>query len=1125
MQGRPFHSARGRSERAVLVVLAVLGLGGVGAFQSCGRSDVPSDPAADQLQRELVAAYFASDDRERMQAAIAPLVERSDPDPEDLASAAAIALKLGDVEKAREYLEQGKRANPDSARIQYNLARVLREWDLDFEGAVRSLERARKAAPDDLPTILMLANSLESLERVDEAEQLYREVLARGVDNAGAWYMPALYRLSRITRDRGDDARADELDAEYMRLTDRGLAAPAGDQMNVGVLGAIPMPAPRGTRPEGTGALPELAGSTLLPDELDGASDALAADLDLDGRLDLVAWGPKGVAVAQNAQSGWKARVLLDRPVERVLAFDLGNDDDLDLLHVSGVDAGILVAEADPSGGLGWSPWTKELPPFPRPVANVLAVDYDHEGDLDLLFVGEFGVRLLRDDGAAAGDAGGVFSDVTAEAGLPADRSFDWAMAEDFDTDQDVDLLLGGGGFFLASNARSGRFDDESARLAAVAPGVVAPIAADFDADGRPDLWGVVGASARIWDNGPSAVLRPREGYDHQLSQTARLALFDKGARALDLDLDGALDIVWKEDGALGGLLAVGLPEQAALASGLPATAAFADLTGDGTWELVALEADGVSVHATRSKNHGQRLAIRGRKDNRRGVGAVVELRAGPIYRRTFWTGVPELFGFGQRPEADLARLTWPNGVIQYIPQDELRAPAAEDSLGYQQSEGLVGSCPFLYTWNGTTFEFVSDVLGITPLGLPMEPGVLVPPDHDEFVLVRGEQLRERDGALELQLTEELREVTYLDRVRLDVVDHPLGTEIYPDERFCFPPFASGRTLSVHAPLAPLSAVDGTGRDWAAALAAIDGEHAAPFEPAPPQLEGIANPHVLELAFDRDAVRGATKLRLVMTGWFFWSNASVNVAIARDPRWEFVPPIMQVPDGEGGWRNAGPPVGFPAGKTKTMVIDVTDMVEREDPRLRVFSTLRLYWDSIRLAVDGDDAELSTTSLEPASAKLWRRGFSAPLEDERPNQPERFVWERLADVPRWNPHPGRYTRLGETLPLVQEIDDRFVILGAGDALHVRFDARALPPVAAGFRRDYLVFLDGWAKDRDPNTLEALFVEPLPFHGMSGYPYGDGEAFPDDELHRAWRREWNTRLAEPWLPRLAGAWRDL
>ena len=133
--------------------------------------------------------------------------------------------------------------------------------------------------------------------------------------------------------------------------------------------------------------------------------------------------------------------------------------------------------------------------------------------------------------------------------------------------------------------------------------------------------------------------------------------------------------------------------------------------------------------------------------------------------------------------------------------------------------------------------------------------------------------------------------------------------------------------------------------------------------------------------------------------------------------------------------------------------------------------------------------------------------------------EWFDWNELEEEPRWNQHPGQYTKLGETLPLVSAIDDCFVVMGAGDALTVRFDARALPPLPAGWRRDYLVFLDGWAKDRDPNTLAALYVEPLPFHGMSGYPYGPDERYPDDELHRAYRRDWNTRPATRWIEPLS------
>jgi len=226
-----------------------------------------------------------------------------------------------------------------------------------------------------------------------------------------------------------------------------------------------------------------------------------------------------------------------------------------------------------------------------------------------------------------------------------------------------------------------------------------------------------------------------------------------------------------------------------------------------------------------------------------------------------------------------------------------------------------------------------------------------------------------------------------------------------------------------------------------------------------------------------------------------------------------------VPDGEGGWQDAGPPVGFPAGKTKSMVIDVTRMLQRDDPRLRIFSTLRLYWDSIRLATDGDDAPLTVTSLEPHSAQLWARGFSMPIASDRADLPERFDWDNISPNPRWNQHPGNYTRLGDVLPLLGQIDDQFIVMGSGDALHVRFDARDLPPPAEGMVRDYLVFMDGWAKDRDPNTIEALEVEPYPFHGMSGYPYGPDESFPDGPEHREWRRAWQTRPAREQIPPIA------
>jgi tetratricopeptide (TPR) repeat protein len=1101
---------------AAAAVVAFVVLSDRRAGPGDGGAPAAGDPGADQLARELAAAYFADDDRGKAAAAIAPLVERPRPDADDLVSAAAIELRTANVDGARAYLDRARELAPDSPRVLYNLARLER-WNGSYEGALPHLERVRQALPDDVPTLLMLGDTYENLDRPADARAIYEQVLSRGVDSNGSWHLTALYRSSLIARDAGDEPASERYRREFEELQGRGLAPPDGTQLDIGLLGGLPSPPPRGNEPSGTGRVGALASEATRSPLLAGSSGALVADVDNNGKLDVIGYGPAGIraALLYPEPEGWEESELSDLSADGALAFDFGNDDDLDLLTWRGNEVELLVADAmETRSGYGWVAKPGAIAPLPGPVRGVTPVDYDHEGDLDLVLFGDFGVRLLRDDGAAGPT--GSFTDATAEAGLEGAGAAAWCLIEDFDTDRDIDLLFGPRPF-LASNLRSGRFEDVAAeRLAGAGEWTVEPVAADLDGDGRPDLIRPLAAGgAELWINAPSGRLT-RSGEPRAIPGAAGKPW------AHDLDLDGALDVFWQVEGRLVGLLAPGLPAERPLELELPAgeLQALADVEGDRAWDLVLLDGGGAALHVLRPENHGLRLGYRGSKDNRRGIGAVVELRSGPIYRRILWRGEAELVGVGQRAETDLVRVTWPNGVVQYDDRRELSDRAATgDTLGFLQSEGLAGSCPFLYTWNGATFEFVTDVLGITPLGLPMAPGVLVPPDHDEYVLVRGEQLRERDGWLELQLTEELREVTYLDHLRLDAVDHPEGSEIYPNERFTFPPFPEPHTHTVVAPLAPLSATDAEGREWAAELAAIDGTCAAPLVPVGPQFMGIAHPHYLELAFDPARVADAPRLRLLMTGWFWWSDASVNVALARDPRYAFVPPTLQVPDGEGGWRDAGPPVGFPAGKTKTMVIDLEGILPRADPRLRVSSTLRLYWDSIRLAVDGDGTELRVTSLEPASARLWERGFSEPDEPED-LRPETFDWERLERYPRWNPHPGLYTRLGEVLPLLAGIDDRFAIMASGDALHVRFDAASLPPLAPGWRRDYLVFLDGWAKDRDPNTLEALYVEPLPFHGMSGYPYGPDEAFPDTPEHRAWRREWNTRAAPTYLPLVAG-----
>jgi len=146
-----------------------------------------------------------------------------------------------------------------------------------------------------------------------------------------------------------------------------------------------------------------------------------------------------------------------------------------------------------------------------------------------------------------------------------------------------------------------------------------------------------------------------------------------------------------------------------------------------------------------------------------------------------------------------------------------------------------------------------------------------------------------------------------------------------------------------------------------------------------------------------------------------------------------------------------------------------------------------------------------------SAELQFRGFSAARIDAERKQPEQFFYTPSSPSSAWNPTPGNYTRYGDVGELLTDIDDRLVIMGSGDEIRLRLNPQALPPVPDGWTRDWIIKVDGWAKDRDANTAFSQSVEPLPFHGMSSYPYPATEHYPSDRVHQQYREQYNTRPA--------------
>ncbi|HJS06627.1 MAG TPA: hypothetical protein VJ809_03180, partial [Pirellulales bacterium] len=512
-------------------------------------------------------------------------------------------------------------------------------------------------------------------------------------------------------------------------------------------------------------------------------------------------------------------------------------------------------------------------------------------------------------------------------------------------------------------------------------------------------------------------------------------------------------------------------------------------------WVDVALEAQQIK---------GQQLSPSGRVSPY-GLGSLLELKAGERYQARIVRGQTTRFGLGPQTQADVIRVGWLNGV----PQNIIR-PAADSLICEEQL--LNTSCPYLYTWDGERFVFVTDLLWNAPLGLQLAEGQLAPWRDWEYLKIPGSQLAAKDGHYILQATAELWEADYFDHVRLMAVDHPADVEIYSNEKVGPPEIAQFKIHTVRQARPPLAARTSTGRDLLAEVSQRDGVYAQPFERKLRQ--GVVEDHFIEL--DLGDVGDARQGTLVLTGWVYPAATSINVALSQGgsipPP---MPPSLEAPDGQGGWKTILPFMGFPGGKTKTIAVELpmnefkvqsskfnvgsesTSTLNLEPGtlnsfRLRIRTTMEFYWDQIFFTVDEPPAEVRTTELSLVGADLHFRGFSRVVRDES-NRPEKFLYDECSILPKWPSMLGRFTRYGDVLELLTARDDRLVVMSAGDEATLRFAGIDAPP--PGWKRDFLLYSVGWDKDANLQTVLGQSSEPLPFAAMSAYPWPPDEPTPE------------------------------
>jgi hypothetical protein len=279
----------------------------------------------------------------------------------------------------------------------------------------------------------------------------------------------------------------------------------------------------------------------------------------------------------------------------------------------------------------------------------------------------------------------------------------------------------------------------------------------------------------------------------------------------------------------------------------------------------------------------------------------------------------------------------------------------------------------------------------------------------------------------------------------------------------------------------------------------------------PARYQGLTELHDLVLDLG-DSARSDSVI-LFLYGWIFPTDASINVAMSQSDELRLLPPLLQVIGRDGRWHTVIENLGFPAGKNKVVVADLSGEFLTEDRRVRIRTNMQIYWDHVFFTVGETPVALSPIRLAPVMADVHYRGFSRLYRKGGRYGPHWFDYDSVTTEPKWLPLKGRYTRYGDVLPLLTRVDDKYVIFGPGDEITVEFDAGLVPALPDGWSRDFLIYTVGWLKDADFNTGAGQMVEPLPFHGMSRYPYGPAERYPESDEHRRYLEVYNTRTLRP------------
>jgi Tfp pilus assembly protein PilF len=819
---------------------------------------------------------------------------------------------------------------------------------------------------------------------------------------------------------------------------------------------------------------------------------------------------------------------LIPPQADGILALDFNYDFKTDLV-LAGAGGVRLFRQDEPSKFTEVTAQTALAPSVTNGLyTGAWAADIEADGDLDIVLGDKDGPTLvLRNNGD------GTFKEAHPFEKVSGMHDFVWSDL-DGDGDPDAAMIDASGKLQVFDNERAGQFRERA--MPAQLPPLRAVNSIDVNSDGVLDLLAVQADGVIV------GLSDKDEGRAWDVSEVARLPAAPNHLEGVlqlfvaDLDNNGGLDLLLSmsvpglqtvESNTVNGPRTVvgsaafvwlcdegGKLKPLGQAVNSTRVLSVVDVDSDGRLDLIGLSTDGqpVRLSSRGAKNYHWQVirprakqAVGDQRINSFGIGGEMEIRSGLLVQKQPVTSPVIHFGLGEQGGADVVRIVWPNGSVRA--EFELKADQAVVA-----EQRLKGSCPFLFAFNGREMSFVKDsVPWGSAIGLRIDTlGTARIGQTEEWFKIRGDQLAPREGFYDLRMTAELWETYYYDHLSLMVVDHPEGTDVFVDERFAVPPVKPALHL-VQTPKPIARAVDDRGEDVTGVVSKLDENYLDTFGRG--QYQGLTRDHYVEVELPEDAPR-AGPLWLIADGWMHPTDSSINEAIGQGHHERARDLSLEVADEKGGWVVARPHLGIPAGRKKTVLFELENIFLRGAPRrLRIRTNLEIYWDRLEWAAGLQDAQIKTVRLKPEVADLRYRGFSF-INQANESSPELPDYNRLSGTTqRWRDLIGYYTRFGDVRELLAQVDDRIVLVNAGDEIALLF--KALPAPAAGWQRDYVIVGDGWIKDGDFNSGFSKTVLPLPSHDRQEYTTST-ERLEDDPVYRRFSQDWqnyHTRYVTP------------